>query len=474
MGDTPFVIYNISTNVFNIMAIDSRGFDTIIVKTNEMIDYVPLTLDFNAFRPTPTGSEIKVNFQGNYYNGGFGSANNTLALAWSYKSKSGNDFIDGGMFTEGVDYSINGNRFSSNGDIILSTSLFPYQENYEIALHYTDKLIYQASVKSVPKGKPVLNWEDDLVNVNGVLTLNEKNIQENFTAVSSTEPTKGEKVWLQKSKNLFNINGNVNRYGINGASTTENAVSNGVLTSGFNAYHSHGSGQLFTNLNGRTFTCSAKVISNGTGVGGFLSIYDNYVEVKNVSITSGNIGSITYTGSSNNIIIGFSTNNGYNAQFTDIQVELGDSRTSYESFIVNEKIYTKNANGVYEEFNNNLQNYSTNEQIIGTWLGKPLYRKVIAQNISSVQMNYTIPHNIQNIDIIYVNSNSCCVSKTEDSMITTSLIAPSTYIATQAEYDYRYNNATVDKTAVGVHIGIYNHFGTATCYIILEYTKTTD
>lgn len=178
LGNSPFTINNVSTGTFSIVAIDSREFDTTLNKANDLIDYIPLTLDFNAFRTTPTGSEIKANFQGNYFNDNFGAVANTLALSWKYRIKGPNDWIDGGTFVKDKDYKISGNSFysgtgTSASDIVLSSELFDYQNNYEIAIFYQDKLINTNVIKPVPKGKPVLNWEDDLVKINGKLTIND-------------------------------------------------------------------------------------------------------------------------------------------------------------------------------------------------------------------------------------------------------------------------------------------------------------
>ena len=46
-----------------------------------------------------------------------------------------------------------------------------------------------------------------------------------------------------------------------------------------------------------------------------------------------------------------------------------------------------------------LENYSTEEKIIGKWIdGKPIYRKVV--NVGSGSGNFTHPHGISNLDII--------------------------------------------------------------------------
>jgi len=71
---------------------------------------------------------------------------------------------------------------------------------------------------------------------------------------------------------------------------------------------------------------------------------------------------------------------------------------------VNEKMYVKNSDGVFEEFvnKNKLDNYSLDEQIIGIWIdGKPLYRKVLQGDMPQVTTdgvfattNIEIPDNL--------------------------------------------------------------------------------
>lgn len=181
LGDSPYTISNVSTNTFSIFAIDNRDFDTTETITKTIINYIPLTIDFNAYRPTPTGSEIKINFQGNYFDDTFGSVANSLSLSWKYRTKGSSDWIDGGTFVKDTDYKISGNRYYSIRDISLGTDLFNYQTNYEICVFYSDKLINTSIVKTVPRGQPVLNWEDGIVNVNGILTINNINIIESGT-----------------------------------------------------------------------------------------------------------------------------------------------------------------------------------------------------------------------------------------------------------------------------------------------------
>ena len=193
LGDSPHTINNVETGNFEIVAIDSRGFETKKPINVDVIDYVPLRLNFNAFRPSPTESEIKVNFTGTYFNDTFGSVANTLELSWKYKEKGANEWITGGNFIKDTDYKIVGNTFysgtgSSASDITLSTTLFPYNKAFDIGIFYKDKLIDSGTSKPVPKGEPVVNWSDGLFNVNGVLTVNKVNVlQKNIMTIYSNE-----------------------------------------------------------------------------------------------------------------------------------------------------------------------------------------------------------------------------------------------------------------------------------------------
>lgn len=172
LGDSPYTISSISTNSFSIYAIDSRGFDTTETKTNTMVDYIPLTLDFDAYRPSSTGSEIKISFQGNYFDASFGSVSNSLSLSWKYRKKGDSDWKDGGTFEINTHYKVSNNKYYSVSDISLGT-IFDYQTNYEVCVFYKDELINTSIIKTVPKGQPVLSWEDELVNVYGSLTIND-------------------------------------------------------------------------------------------------------------------------------------------------------------------------------------------------------------------------------------------------------------------------------------------------------------
>lgn len=110
--------------------------------------------------------------------------------------------------------------------------------------------------------------------------------------------------------------------------------------------------------------------------------------------------------------------------------------------------------------NTNLTNattYSTTETVVGTWMGKPLYRKVI---------NFgTLP----NINVKYVNHN---IENMETVINLYGIFNDSTYqIKIPAGGDYNSNIQTTD-TQIG--IGTPQNLTSFSGYVIIEYTKTTD
>lgn len=134
----------------------------------------------------------------------------------------------------------------------------------------------------------------------------------------------------------------------------------------------------------------------------------------------------------------------------------------------------KNNKGVtLDNYLDNLNKYSTDERLIGKWIdGKPLYRKAIIINtaLSSNELN-NFPHNIENIDFVFVE-NAFVVNNVESS---------SSYRWSYPLPIGLYNsNTEEDKLGLfvsrwGIRFFVQTSWGTNwTKYIILNYTKTTD
>lgn len=130
--------------------------------------------------------------------------------------------------------------------------------------------------------------------------------------------------------------------------------------------------------------------------------------------------------------------------------------------------YNTSEGGVFQVKGVDPFKYSTTEKKIGTWInGKPLYRKVITTT-NTITNDSTIPHNISNVDIIYIK---------------TAFFYNESYgkISWQLPIDlYGTSNTITDR--VGAAVGTDNIIfkcdtswsTTWTKYIVLEYTKTTD
>lgn len=108
------------------------------------------------------------------------------------------------------------------------------------------------------------------------------------------------------------------------------------------------------------------------------------------------------------------------------------------------------------DYINKLHAYSTEEQVIGTWIdGKTLYRKVIDFGSLPNNTYKQITHNIQNLDkIIKVHAIGLRADKTSISIpsLNTDLYVNDSIISI---------TTTTDRNA-------FNG------YVFLEYTKTTD
>ena len=219
---------------------------------------------------------------------------------------------------------------------------------------------------------------EDLPSQNTPITAENLNqIQDNLVVVSQTEPTgyDREKVWIRKGKNIAPINSfsAVNTYtGLQtvrvkvnpNSSIVISATKNRIAGVGMTNHLLYGIAYL------RQYNKDNQLIKEEAGGTADLSTGSWSFE-----------WALTTLENCEYIVIDFSNNNGdgnLNTSVTNIQVEYGTQKTEFEPY-VNNTISVLNKNGVYEEINNKeLRAYSTEEQVIGTWIdGKPLYQKTI-------------------------------------------------------------------------------------------------
>lgn len=110
--------------------------------------------------------------------------------------------------------------------------------------------------------------------------------------------------------------------------------------------------------------------------------------------------------------------------------------------------------------NNNI--YDGNEHVIGTWFGKPLYRKCFIQNCT--QETTVINHGIQNLDV--VRCVESMYKRTSDGIIFTVCQSQGTGSSVIHVYSH--------VTTTQISYTRSSTYGNGTAYITIEYTKSTD
>lgn len=153
---------NVSVNNFKIIVTDSRGYtNTSYVVTPSYVNYIPLTINTNFFRPQPTTGEVQLKYSGNYFNSTFGEISNSLSMTWKYKKQGEDSWTNGGTITP----TLSGNKISEK-TISLGKN-FDYQTAYDFQIVATDKLTTTTVNVKVSVGMPVFYWGKDFFNILG-------------------------------------------------------------------------------------------------------------------------------------------------------------------------------------------------------------------------------------------------------------------------------------------------------------------
>lgn len=271
--------------------------------------------------------------------------------------------------------------------------------------------------------------------------------------VSSTEPTTGEEVWIQKGKNLFD--GKL-EYGTI-------STSNGILGDATTAIRSVN----YIKINQE----SGYTISNNKNYENIVFYYDKDFNCLGHDRASG--GVLSFKPKANTAYIKFrtSTTSTQNDLTTLFQLEQGYVATEIESYIP-KKIHTKNGN-IYEEFYNeeNREVYSKGEQKIGTWVdGKPLYKKTISMNyFEAGEKGYA--HGISNVDKI-IEYSGIGIRKDNTHQHIPAIVPPTYQADWQISvYDV---SSTEYKLFIGEKLVSSSSAYLTELYITFKYTKTTD
>lgn len=116
-------------------------------------------------------------------------------------------------------------------------------------------------------------------------------------------------------------------------------------------------------------------------------------------------------------------------------------------------------------------NYSTEEQVIGTWIdGKPLYQKTVELTAPDVAYTYkTIPHNIPDVEDIFIDEAHSRIIDANGSRIPVNSSRPGSGTSNNNAYS-SWSVPTTSGISMVVGEAITNSRATFT----IQYTKTTD
>lgn len=310
--------------------------------------------------------------------------------------------------------------------------------------------VYIGKSEEAPSSAKIIVEEDDLVEGS---TLSKAEVY-----VGAEEPTTGEKVWFRKGKNYLKLDINQTKNGVTIISNSDGSITlNGTATADtrFNI-------PIDVNLKAGTYTHSRNDITiNNT----FLSL-DNINDTILRSGLKECTWEITNDTNYKQYVIWFGNGVTFDNTTLYLQLEQG-LKTPYEDYI-EQKIYVRNKNGVYEEFIKKSEEvYSTEETKIGTWIdGKPLYRKVI---------NSTAP--ICEKDGTYVSKTYNISNNVDFAVIELGFIKDE-YNQIQT-FPYINNSGNCIKAFVDLNKKInlvhnINSYSSKEVTVSVEYTKTTD
>lgn len=268
--------------------------------------------------------------------------------------------------------------------------------------------------------------------------------EDKLIVVSATEPTGDdrEKVWVKKSKNLFDKNTNI----INNKGLSD---SNGTL---FDSSVSSVHGYIKVEPN-TTYTYSGY---NDTTYTKRVSVYSSSLESSFIRNEQTTENALTFTTPNNAhyIRIQFKT-----SELNNVQLEKGYA-TEYESYVT-PGIYAL-SNSKYEEVisTDNLEQYSTNETKIGTWIdGKPLYRKVFVGTYADASIMQL------NVDTLVNANGSAYISNSWRTFPFYIISNSKSYRATLSLNTTNGAEIQLKEADAGVSRQVK---------LVLEYTKTTD
>ena len=150
-------INKVNKKDFNVTVSNSRGFSTTanISASGELVNYFSPNMSADFYRTDQTSSNVKLTYNGSFFNQSFGSVSNELEMAWYWKKTTDVNWTLGGTITP----TINGNVITSA--TIDCGDIYDYQTNYRFKLEAIDKLSNGNREMDVTAGIPNFSFGED-------------------------------------------------------------------------------------------------------------------------------------------------------------------------------------------------------------------------------------------------------------------------------------------------------------------------
>lgn len=391
--------------------------------TYQLVDYKPVNIDVYKFkRENPTSSKILLNAEITYWGITLNGTANAPTISYSV---DGSSYITIPSSAYTID---NTNHKITIDDYEVATLDYKSQGTYYLKV--VDKFTEDKENQIVTKGIAIFERGEHDVQVNGDL----------YLADESRQNKAPLNVSGNVSKNLFDKNSLAHGFWVNNGNNEPNAL---------------WSASSFIRVKPNTqYTANSSLISGKSEIRTTINYYDsNY---KYISNTYFQTLSKTITTPSNCYYVKVAYRNDVQEK---IQFEQGSTVTTYEEYY-EPTLSIRNSNGVFQEVEiDKKDNYSTAEQVIGTWIdGKPLYRKVINIGTLPNTASATIAHKISYVDKIRTNGSFAIASSGYSVPVPNVTASTTGHIA-----------INVDRT--NIYVTTNSNRSDLTGYIVLEYTK---
>lgn len=434
-----FTDSNFNTNGYTLKVVDSRGVTNTYTFTTTYVPYfTPIFEEVKLFRDVPTSNKVFSYFKIKFFNNTSDvKFDNPQALSYKFNyQESGGNAQEKAITPETYDDGTS--RYAENETELGNT--FNYKKSVDWTFSFIDLTSETFKTgNTLPMGIPLMNGKTE-EDGEQVLYINGEIKGEGIEPFIKKDTE--ARVLNVVSKNLLNPFKN---YSTSASYEFTN-----------NTYKLPSAGSIYLLCEvevGKTYTLSYK---NNNG---FASIrandYNNggsWVEYGRATTTD---GKITFTATTDTVVVQF-VNGTANSTIQYVQIEEGSNASPFVPYLNLEEAMQEN------------EVYSTSEQRIGTFLGKPLYRRVIhLQNIDLGSANEYAIHDISNYEVVFVPKyyiyNAADINGLRFKMV------ESTCYEVSAN-SYMHILAFQNNLLYQSNMWKYIEYG----YVVIEYTKTTD